>query len=286
MAEINGTFIGNVPFHSFILFIFVVILTFALGGLLNVLIIRFLKGKVEHPFVYKTLSKIVMYGVYALGLYVAFGKILHFNIPAGLAAIGVLGIAMLLPLVPILQNIAAGIVLSLERPFMEEEVIEVNGILCKVKDIMLRKTRLRALDGRIITLPNLVFMTTMPTINYSRGEFIKVTVNIDLSSDSDKSKAKQIIEKVCAENQNILPHIPEKKLTRVIKIFEVPKNFFAIPKNIKNLTPKIMTKSVNKDKVSLEVWFWIWDITMKEKVVSSFYDELQDDFKEANIKFG
>jgi len=32
MAEINGTFIGNVSFQNFILFIFVVILTFALGG--------------------------------------------------------------------------------------------------------------------------------------------------------------------------------------------------------------------------------------------------------------
>jgi len=176
------------------------------------MIIRSLKNKIEYPFIYKSLSKIAMYGVYALGLYVAFGKILHFNVPAGLAAIGVFGVAMLLPLVPILQNIAAGIVLSLERPFKEEDVIEVNGVLCKVKDIMLRKTRLRALDGKIMIVPNLLFVTSMPIINYTKGEFIKVALNIDIMPDSDKDKAVETIKKICTENPNILPNIPEKKI--------------------------------------------------------------------------
>ena len=284
MSEI-GAFIGQVSLHQFILFIFFLIFIFILGAMLNFLIIKYLKDKTA-PAIYKSLSKLIMYGVYALGIYFAFKKIINFDITASLAALGILGVAIFLPMAPILQNIAAGFLLSIERPFREEDIIEVSGILCKVKDIMLRKTRLRALDGRIITQPNLVFMTTMPIINYSRGEFIRVTLNVDISSDSDKSKAKQIIEKVCAENQNILPHIPEKKLTRVIKLFEVPKNFFVMPKNIKNLTPKIMTKSISKDKIGIEIWFWIWDITMKERIISSFYDGLQDEFKENNIKFG
>ena len=283
MAEINGTFIGDASFQNFILFIFVVIATFVLGGLLNFMIIRFLKDKVEYPFIYKSLSKIVMYGVYALGLYVAFGKILHFNIPAGLAAIGVFGIAMLLPMVPILQNIVAGIVLSLERPFKEEDIVEINGNLCKVKDIMLRKTRFRALDGKIVIVPNLLFVTSMPIVNYTKGEFIKVALNIDIMPDSDKNKAIEAIQKICTENPNILPNITEKKIN---KIFEIPRNFFTIPKNIKALTPQVLIKNASKEKISLEVWFWIWDITMKEKITSSFYQKLIEEFKQEKINFG
>ena len=49
---------------------------------------------------------------------------------------------------------------------------------------------------------------------------------------------------------------------------------------------RFQQKNADKDKITLQVWFWIWDITMKERIVSSFYDELQDDFKEAGIKFG
>ncbi len=285
MTEINGTFIGNVTFQNFLLFIFVVILTFVAGVVLNILIIKVLKGKAK-PGIYKTFSKVMVYGVYALGLYLAFNKIINFNVPAGLAAIGVLGIAMLLPMVPILQNIAAGVILEIERPFREEDIIEINGELCKVKDIMLRKTRLRSLDGKIILFPNLLFITGTPIINYSKGEFIRITVGVDVMVGSDKEKVTGIIEGICTENPNILPNIPEKKMNKIMKILEIPASFFTIPKNIKPLNPKIMIKSVNKEKISLEVWFWIWDITMKEKVVSSFYEKLIEEFKKDNISFG
>ena len=262
-----------------------IILTFVAGGVLNILIRRFLKGKIK-PAIYKTISKIVIYSVYALGLYLAFNKIINFNVPAGLAAIGVLGIAMLLPMVPILQNIAAGAILELERPFREEDIIEVNGELCRVKDIMLRKTKLRSLDGKIIVFPNISFMTGTPIINYSKGEFIRVATGVDVMSGSDKDKVIGIIERICTENPNILPNIQEKKMNKVMKILEIPTSFFTIPKNLKPLNPKIMIKSVNKEKISFEVWFWIWDITMKEKIVSSFYGELIEEFKKENINFG
>ena len=283
MADINA-FIGEITLRQIVLLLLVLIFSFIIGSLLNFIIIKYLKDRTS-PFIYKTLSKIFMYGSYAAGFYFSF-KLLNFDLTASLAALGILGVLIVLPMSPILQNMVAGFVISIERPFREEDVIDYNGTLCRVKDIMLRKTKLRAFDGRIIILPNIIFMNTAPIINYSRGEFIKVTLNVDISQDSDKAKAKEIIGKICSENHSILPHIPEKKINNIINIFEVPKNFFMIPKNIKNLAPRVLTKSITKDKVSLEVWFWIWDITMKERIVSSFYDELQDDFKEAGIKFG
>lgn len=282
----NGAFIGDVSLHNFILSILMVISTFIFGGLLNVLVIRLLKDKVEHPFIYKTLSRIVMYGVYAIGLYIAFSKIMQFNITASLAAIGVLGIVMFQPMVPILQNIAAGIFISFERPFKEEDVIEIDGKLCIVKDIMLRKTRLRSLDGKIILVPNSLFMASSPIINYTKGEFIKIVLNIDIAPDSNKDKAVEIIKKVCSESQNILPNVPEKKIDRITKIFEIPRNFFTIPRNIKALTPQAMIKNVNKDKISLEAWFWIWDILKRERIISSFYQKLIEEFEKEKINFG
>jgi len=285
MAQINGAFIESVSLQSFILFIFVVIFTFVLGSILNLLIIKFLKERVR-PVIYKTLSKMIMYGVYALGLYFAFQKIINFNITASLAAIGILGIGLLLPMVPILQNIAAGFVIALERPFKEEDVVEIDGILCRVKDIMLRKTKLRSLDGKIVIVPNISFVTGNPIINYSKGEFIRVVLNIDITPDSDKDKTIEIIKKICTDSQNILPHVPEKKLGRITKIFEIPKNFFMIPRNIKALSPQVMIKSASKDKIGLEVWFWIWNILMKENIISSFYEELIKEFNKEGIKFG
>jgi small-conductance mechanosensitive channel len=151
---------------------------------------------------------------------------------------------------------------------------------------MLRKTRLRALDGRIITVSNLVFITTTPVINYSKGEFIKVEVNTSISSSSDLPKAREIITRICSKNPNILPNIPQRSITSVTKFLEIPKNFFTVPKNIKDLTPSVIVKSVGKEKVDLQVWFWIWDVLMKKKIVSSFYEELIKEFEQNKIKFG
>ena len=281
----SSIFIGEVSFESFMLFLFVIIFTFILGALAKAFIIRLLKERTQ-PNVYKALGRIVMYGIYALGLYLAFTKIIHFNLAAGLAALGILGVAFLLPTVPILQNIAAGILLAFERPFSEGDVVEIDGRVCKVKDRMLRRTVFRSLDGKIITVPNLVFMTTMPIINYSRGEFIKVVLDIGISSDSNKDKAIELIQKICHKNQNILPNVPEKKLTRVTNLFQIPINFFTIPKNIKALEPRVLIKSVSREKINFEVWFWIWNIFMREKIISSFYEEVIGEFKKEKIKFG
>lgn len=281
----STSFIGDVSFANFLLFLFVVLFTFILGSLLNMLMIKLLKDRTR-PIIQKTVSKTVMYAVYALGLYLAFGRILNFNFPAGLAALGILGIAMLLPTVPILQNIASGFVLTLERPFKEEDIVEVNGTLCKVRNVMLRKTVFRAFDGKIITMPNILFMTSSPIINYSRGEFIKVSLPVDIKEPGDKDRAIEVIQRICTANPNILPNVPEKKLDRIMKLVQIPAHFFTIPKNVKALTPRVMVKYVNKDKVSLEVWFWIWDVFKKELIVSSFYSRLMEEFSKEKIKFG
>ena len=94
------------------------------------------------------------------------------------------------------------------------------------------------------------------------------------------------LKKICTDSPNILPNVPEKKISKITKIFEMPRNFFTIPRNIKALNPQVMIKNVNKEKITLEVWFWIWDITMKEKIVSSFYEKLIQEYAIEGIKFG
>jgi small-conductance mechanosensitive channel len=279
----NGL-IGNVSPQDFILFILVVVLTFLLGGVLNVLIIRLLKERVKRPFVYKSLSKFVMYSVYATGLYLAFSRIIHFNLPAGLAALGILGLAVFFPLVPILQNIAAGILLALEGQYKEGDIVDVNGELCKVDNVMLRKTRFRSLSGRIISMPNLVFITAIPVINYTRGEFIMVRAEFKVPPESDIDKISGIIEKACSDSPNILPNIPEKKLNRLTKLFEIPRNFLNIPKNIKNLSPQLYIKQISKDKITLEARFWIWDMALRDRILSFFYKRVLDSFEKEKIK--
>ncbi|MBI4143255.1 mechanosensitive ion channel [Candidatus Woesearchaeota archaeon] len=138
MAAVDAnSLIGEVSYPNFLLFIFVVIVSIILGNIAGMAIVKILKTKTK-PVFYKAVSKLVTYAIYLVGFYFAFQKILNFNIPAFLAALGILGITLLLTMLPILQNIFAGVVLSLERPFRENEIVEVDGNVCLVKDMMLR----------------------------------------------------------------------------------------------------------------------------------------------------
>ena len=269
--------LGEVSFQNFLLFIFVVILSVILGNVLRLLITKFLRNKTK-PVFYKALSRVVMYSVYFLGFYFAFQKILNFNVPAFLTALGILGITFLLTMLPVLQNVFAGIVLSLERPFREGDIVEVDGAICIVKDIMLRKTFLRSLDGKIIIVSNIRFVTGS-VINYSQGEFIRVDLDIDIRNDSNYQKAIDIINKILHEEPNILPHVPKKE-------FNAIQQFFVMPKNISVLEPKVFIRNASKDKISLQVWFWIWDILRKESIVSNFYETLLQEFRNNKISFG
>src|SRR3989339_1871094 len=269
--------IGEVSFHNFLLFIFVVIISIIMGNIARIVITRLLKPRAPTS-VYKMIARIVMYLIYFAGFYLAFQKILNFNIPAFLAALGILGITMLLTMLPVMQNVFAGIVLSLERPFRENDIVEIDGNICIVKDIMLRKTFLRSLDGKIIIVSNIRFVTGS-VINYSQGEFIRVDLDIDIKNDSSYQKAIDIINKILREEPNILPHVPKKE-------FSVIQKFFVMPKNISVLEPKIFIQHVDKDRVTLQVWFWIWDILRKENIVSNFYETLLQEFKNNKISFG
>lgn len=273
----TGTLIGEVSFHNFLLFIFVVILSLILGNIARILIIRLLKSRTQTA-VYKTAARIVMYSIYFAGFYMAFQRILNFNIPAFLAALGILGITLLLTMLPVMQNVFAGIVLSLERPFRENEIVEIDGNICLVKDILLRKTVLRSLDGKLIIASNMKLMSG-DIINYSRGEFIRAELKVDLRHDSDFGRAREIISKILLEDPNVLPHVPKRELSMIQK-------FFVMPKNTSVLEPKIFVSHVDKDKITLQIWFWIWDILRKEKIISDFYEALIEEFRKSKVSFG
>ena len=273
----GGNFIGEVSLQNFLLFIFVILLTFIASNIVSRLLQKALRQKFS-PIVLKSLSKISTYTIYFLGFYFAFQKILDFNITAFLAALGILGITLLLTMLPILQNFFAGLVISVERPFKEEDIVEIDGIIGIVKDITLIKTVIRSLDGKLLIVPNMRFVTGN-VANYSKGEFIRIDLGIVIRNDANYKKAIEIINKILHENPNVLPNVPKRELSIIEK-------FFVMPKNPKVLEPLIFIKNADKDKITLQVWFWIWDILKNEKIVSDFYEKLMLEFKNDRIYFG
>ncbi len=130
-------------------------------------------------------SQLARYVVLALVLVMVLGQ---FGVQTAsiIAAIGAVGLAIGLALQGTLQNIAAGIMLLILRPFRIGESIEVGAIAGDVEEIGLFATRLRAADGSYILAPNSKLWNE-PVRNASRNGTRRsdITFNLSYAADLD-----------------------------------------------------------------------------------------------------
>ncbi|MBX3579093.1 MAG: mechanosensitive ion channel family protein [Rhizobiaceae bacterium] len=106
-----------------------------------------------------------------------------------IAAIGAIGLAIGLALQGTLQNIAAGIMLLVLRPFRVGESIAVGNIDGDVEEIGLFATRLRQPDGVYVLAPNSKLWNE-PVRNSSRNRLRRndITIGLDYATDVDAAE--------------------------------------------------------------------------------------------------
>lgn len=130
-----------------------------------------------------------------------------FDVAALIAGLGIGGLALALASQDTVKNIIGGLMIILDKPFKIGERIVVDkdfdGI---VEDIGVRSTRLRMLDGRQVTIPNMLF-SDKPIVNISREPSRRVIVTIGLvynSSPNDIEKARQLLKQITDEHPLIV----------------------------------------------------------------------------------
>ncbi|HLD83306.1 MAG TPA: mechanosensitive ion channel family protein [archaeon] len=258
-------------------FVFVFFATLIAGNAVHAFTLRYLKLKKITFSGYYFASKLLLYAIYAAGFSYGFTVVLNFNVAEFAASVGLITLAIAFSAQQTIQNYIAGIIIMVDRPFRERDYVEFNGTVCKVIDIGLRRTRMRSMDGRIFTVPNSAFVTGT-VINYTEGEYIRCVVPVGVSYDSDIEKAMALLMEVCAENHEIVPRVARK--------MSALEALLTVPKDMKKLEPKIFIKDINKDRVLLELWFWMEGIRRREAVVSRVLGEIKKRFEKGGIKFG
>ncbi|MDR9456805.1 MAG: mechanosensitive ion channel [Salegentibacter sp.] len=94
---------------------------------------------------------IVIFGV------IAILGILGINVTAGLAALGIGGIALALGAQKTIENFVGSVTLIADRPIRVGDFCRVGEILGTVEKIGVRSTRIRTLDRTLVTIPNGAF---------------------------------------------------------------------------------------------------------------------------------
>ena len=145
-----------------------------------------------------------------------------------IAAMGAAGLAIGLALQGTLQNIAAGIMLLVLRPFRVGETIETNNVNGTVQDIGLFATELKTGEGLFQLVPNSLLWNT-PVKNFSRHKTRRFELAVVLPADSDIRDA-------------------ERKL---VSIAERDKRVNSKP------APDTVVSDITKDSVTLKLHAWI-----------------------------
>jgi|AZIJ01.1.fsa_nt_gi small-conductance mechanosensitive channel len=146
----------------------------------------------SNSFVQELLAQAIRAGFTLLGLLVAL-EILDATALVGavLGTAGVVGIAMGFAFRDTIENYIAGILLSIKRPFLPNEHIQIDSFEGKVIRLTSRATIIMNFDGNHIRIPNAtVFKSVM--LNFSRNSERRFTFEVGLGNDVDLMQATEL----------------------------------------------------------------------------------------------
>lgn len=136
-------------------------------------------------------------------LWIADG-ILEAEIRTILLSAGVGGVAIALAAKDTIANFFGSITIFADRPFQIDELVKIEEHFGPVEDVGFRSTRVRTLDGHLVTIPNSVIANSMVE-NVGRRPFIRRTSDITITYGSGEKGARRAVEII----KEILAEVPE-----------------------------------------------------------------------------
>jgi len=106
-----------------------------------------------------------------------------FDIGAVLAGLGIGGLALAMAAKDLVSNVFGGITIFTDKPFKIKDRIKIGGFDGIVEEIGIRSTKIRTLEGRVVTVPNAKFTDSMVE-NVSVEPSRKVVLNLGLIYDT------------------------------------------------------------------------------------------------------
>jgi len=199
-----STVINN-GFH----FAITVVITWMIARTVNALIIEYavpLTKKSESDFddqLLPILQKGLRIIIWSLGVIIALNNA-GYNVTTLLAGLGIGGLAFALAAQDTIKNIFGGAMIFLDKPFKLNDRIKIKGFDGFVHEIGIRSTRLRTLEGRIVTMPNAAF-SDEAVENVSLEPSRKIILDLGLTYDTKPDQmedAIKILKEIAKDNRD------------------------------------------------------------------------------------
>jgi small-conductance mechanosensitive channel len=217
---------------------------------------RFLKTRVSSSLLRNVFARVVGGAVLVFGLYIVLRVSgltrLALTVVGGT---GILGLVIGIAFRNITENFLASVVLSMRRPFLVGDLVEIVGIQGYVQALTTRATVLMTLTGNYVEIPNAtVYKNTIRNFTTNKNRREDFTVGV--AYDASLTKAQQVALRVLGEHPAVL----------------------------KDPEPWALVDSLGAAAVVLRVYFWI-DGSQHSflKVRSALIRLVKSAFQEAGI---
>lgn len=138
------------------------------------------------------LRKLISFTIYALAVIMILN---HFGQEIGplLAGLGIGGLAFALAAKDLLSNIFGSVTILTDKPFSIGQRIKIGGFDGFVKEINVRTTKIKTLDGTMVYVPNATFTDNILE-NVSKETTRKVSMSIGVTYDTSNAKMKKAVD--------------------------------------------------------------------------------------------
>ena len=204
--------------------------------------------------IYSLIKYLIVVVAFLVGL-----QILGFKLTVLLAGSAALLVGIGLGLQNLFGDFVSGIILLADASIKVNDVIEVNGLVCRVQNIKLRTTTVITRDDKYIILPN-AFLTSKQVINWTHDDVTsRFEINIGVAYSSDVNLVMRLLTQAAEEHTQVL----------------------------KEPAPAVRFSDFGESSLDFTLLFWAEEIFRVEKTKSELRIRIYELFKQhgVNIPF-
>jgi small-conductance mechanosensitive channel len=213
-----------------------------------------LKNKAIDPGIKGSIVRFSRYLTVIVGAFVALDTIgISLGSIAALGAILMVGIGF--GLQNLTQNFISGIIILLERPIKQGDIVFVSGVSGRVKDIRVRSTVIETRDDVAIIVPNSQFIAEQVINDSFSGNKIRRVLKVGVAYGSDVEKVTRILIKIANEHEQTL----------------------------KDPGPKVLFMDFGNSSLDFELRFWAAELWTTDVILSDLRYAIDREFKNEDI---
>lgn len=211
MEQLQDFFNHDIPFGGKIHITVKAILAIILAIIITSFVLRTVRKLVTRKLPKEDAAKFVSvfdfarWFIYVIILLVAFHN-MGINVTGIFAASAALLVGIGLALQTLFQDIISGIFILIDQSVHVGDIIEIDGKVGRVEEIMLRTTRAVTIDNKVLVIPNHLYLTNTLFNWTENGKTTRESVEVGVAYGSDVNLVKQLLLEVAKEHEDVLVH--------------------------------------------------------------------------------